>query len=156
MYWNSSFNNDFYFLAEGKTGVLDDASESDLDAHASSETDKVFAKFKKRIEFYPDQVVRYSRGGDPLFIAKEPLPSNIPNCEYCGGPRQFEFQIMPQMLSELKEHDLDWGVLLVYTCKESCIGDSINSYKKEYVFKQDVTGINLWYCKKNKVRLLYL
>ncbi|CAG9772438.1 unnamed protein product [Ceutorhynchus assimilis] len=126
--------------AEGKTGTLEEVSESDLDAHASLDMDKVFAKFKKRIEDYPDQVIRYSRGGEPLLIAKEPLPLNIPKCKHCGTKRQFEFQIMPQMLSVLKENIIDWGVLLIYTCKKSCIGESINEYKEEYVFRQDLTS----------------
>lgn len=112
----------------------------DLEAHASSENDKVFAKFKKRISHYPEQVIRYDRGGEPLYIAEKPLPTNIPDCEYCGVPREFEFQIMPQLLYELKEHDIDWGVLLVYTCRDSCKGESINSYKNEFVFRQDVSS----------------
>ncbi|XP_050298103.1 programmed cell death protein 2 [Anthonomus grandis grandis] len=129
--------------AEGKTGTLTDIEESDLDAHAATDSDKVFSKFKKKVSEYPDQVIRYSRGGQPLFIAKEPLPDSIPDCEYCGGPRQFEFQVMPQILSCLKEYELDWGVILVYTCKNSCVGDSINSYKREYVFKQDVSNTDV-------------
>jgi len=24
--------------------------------------------------------------------------TNIPNCQYCNGPRKFEFQVMPQLL----------------------------------------------------------
>lgn len=31
---------------------------------------------------------------------------NIPKCESCGGERQFEFQIMPQLLHYLKVDDL--------------------------------------------------
>ncbi|KAJ8963929.1 hypothetical protein NQ314_005258 [Rhamnusium bicolor] len=77
----------------------------------------------------------------PLWIAREPVPDNIPNCDYCGGPRRFEFQIMPQLLSILKENDLDWGVIAVYTCLDSCVAD--NSYKEEFVFKQDVELKNI-------------
>lgn len=121
---------------EGQTGTMSDASESDLDAHAESEKDKVFSKFKKRIDEYPEQIIRYKRGGTPLWIAKEPIPQSIPVCQYCGKERQFEFQIMPQVLTLLKENELDWGVIAVYTCKANCTTGA--NYKQEYVFKQDV------------------
>ncbi|XP_060527744.1 programmed cell death protein 2 [Cylas formicarius] len=124
--------------AEGRTGTLAGVSEYELDAHVSHSEDKIFSNFKKKISEYPDQVIRYCRGGQPLFIAKEPVPDAIPNCEYCGAKRQFEFQIMPQMITLLKEDSVDWGILLIYTCQNSCIGDSLYSYKKEFVFKQDI------------------
>ena len=31
---------------------------------------------------------------------------NVPKCESCGGERQFEFQIMPQLLHYLNVDDL--------------------------------------------------
>ena len=53
---------------------------------------------------------------------------------------QFLFQILPQLLSHLNVDklgtSLDWGILCVYTCKESCsIG---NHYVQEVIFKQDL------------------
>lgn len=120
---------------EGKTGPSD-LSDKDLEKFAVCESDKAFECFKKRIGDNNDQILRYKRGGEPLWIAKEPKPSGIPDCEYCGSPRQFEFQIMPQLFFILHENDLDVGVIVVYTCKNSCItGDN---YKKEFVFRQDV------------------
>ena len=122
---------------EGKTGVLSDVPTPDLESHVLGSEDKVFRDFRKRVSHNKDQVLRYERGGKPLWMAETPLPSLISNCEYCGGERQFEFQIMPQMLAVIKELTLDWGVLCVYTCKKSCnVGPN---YKCEYVFKQDVT-----------------
>ena len=67
----------------------------------------------------------------------------IPNCEICGYKRVFEFQIMPQLLSVLKldtslnEKSVDWGVLAVYTCENSCSNGS-KVYKPEFIWKQDV------------------
>lgn len=119
-----------------KNGTMENLSEDDLEAYAAPETDKVFQKFKRRIEYNPEQIIRYKRGGKPLWIASQPLPENIPNCEYCNSPRQFECQLMPQMLTLLKENDLDWGIVAVYTCNQSCT--DINGYKIEFVFKQDV------------------
>lgn len=113
-----------------------DVTEEELQAHVAIKKDKAFMRFKKKIQDYPDQILRYDRSGQPLWIAEEPLPFNIPRCKACGGERHFEFQIMPQLLSVLKESILDWGVLAVYTCSNSCTSDG---YKTEYIFKQDVS-----------------
>ncbi|CAH0561023.1 unnamed protein product [Brassicogethes aeneus] len=122
--------------SEGRTGTLNEIPESDLDAHATTDTDKAFSKFKKKISENPDQILRYQRNGKPLWIASEPIPVTIPECELCGSARQFEFQIMPQLLTMLKEDELDWGVIAIYTCNKSCMKNA--GYVKEYVFKQDV------------------
>ncbi|CAH1174151.1 unnamed protein product [Phaedon cochleariae] len=121
---------------EGKTGTMSHISESELEAHSAEEKDKTFLQFQKRTAQNPDQVIRYKRGGRPFWIARAPLPDKIPECEHCGGDRQFEFQIMPQMLTLLKETSLDWGVLVVFTCKNSCTDKG--GYREEFVFKQDV------------------
>ncbi|XP_018319898.1 programmed cell death protein 2 [Agrilus planipennis] len=122
---------------QNKVGTMAEVPETELHSYAEKDQDKEFLNFRDRISTQPDQVVRYERGGSPLYIAKDPKPNLIPECEVCGGPRQFEFQIMPQMLSMLKQYDLDWGVLLVYTCKASCTKEG---YKREFIFKQDVSG----------------
>lgn len=76
----------------------------------------------------------------PLWVSsdKQPKPTDIPACA-CGAPREFEFQIMPQLLFFLKvdskaKDALDWGTLVVYTCKESC-GDG-SKYAQEVVWVQ--------------------
>lgn len=40
------------------------------------------------------QVVRYSRGGSPLWISSQHIPSvqDVPPC-VCGAQRTFEFQV---------------------------------------------------------------
>lgn len=123
-------------VSEGRTGTLPESEEAELENHATCEKDKVFANFRKRVDCNPEQILRYERGGEPLWIASEPKPEAVPDCEQCGGPRQFEFQVMPQLLTVLKENELDFGVLLVYTCKRSC--SSQKTYSNEFVFKQDV------------------
>lgn len=122
---------------EGKTGTLSNIDTEELNQHAFVEKDKTFTKFKKQVEANPEQVLRYSRGGSPLWISDENLPKNIPDCEHCGSKRQFEFQIMPQLLTFLKEEDLDWGIILCYTCSQSCSG--VGDYKKEFIWKQDIS-----------------
>lgn len=116
--------------------TLNDVDVDDLQTHASIDNDKTFTRFRKRTEIDPEQILRYQRNGEPLWIANEPKPNEIPNCEYCGDCRQFEFQIMPQLLSLLNENDLDWGILAVYTCRNNCNAE--DCYKREFVFKQDV------------------
>lgn len=131
--------------ASGKTGELNDVSEKELDKYfgsAAATEDKVFQQFKKIISAEPDQVIRYQRGGEPLWIAnventvKSQL-EGLPSCTQCGGPRQFEFQIMPQMLVQLSDEHLDWGILAVYTCLRSC---QIEGYVEEHVVKQDIVA----------------
>lgn len=123
--------------AEGKSGCLNEVSDQELDRYTGITEDKTFLRFKKKIAADPEQIIRYDRGSDPLLISKYPVPENIPVCEYCGSERQFEFQIMPQMLTVLRENEIDWGMLFVYTCKRSCTDK--NGYKKEFIFKQDVS-----------------
>ncbi|XP_036330221.1 programmed cell death protein 2 [Rhagoletis pomonella] len=132
-------------VAAGKTGTLKDVADFELDKYASeSDTvdDKIFRKFKKVVNKDPDQILRYKRGGKPLWIAdvEQSIAEQlqIPNCEICGSERQFEFQIMPQMLNLLKDDHLDWGTLAVYTCSKSCPLPIGKGYAFEYIVKQDL------------------
>lgn len=115
--------------------------EDELRQYTETE-DEYFSNFKKRTAENPDQVMRYERGGEPLWIAGTNTigSASVPKCEQCGGERQFEFQIMPQLLGYLKCDTVDWGVLSVYTCKASCGTDG--KYYKEYVHKQDIVVEN--------------
>lgn len=110
--------------------------------HETEET-KVFQRFKKRIAPEPHQVVRYSRGGIPLWVSAQHLPSNedVPCCS-CGAKRIFELQVMPQLLNSLgvdsTEASIDWGTVAIFTCSLSC--DSEDDYRAEFVWKQDFTA----------------
>lgn len=124
-------------------GSLQNTDDVDLDLmrFANNKEDTLFLKFKNRIQSNPDQVIRYERGGSPLYISSLNHAQNIPKCEECKGDRQFEFQIMPQMLHHLKCEDsstsLDWGILAIFTCKRSCTPKA--GYASEYILKQDIT-----------------
>ncbi|XP_055685812.1 programmed cell death protein 2 [Lutzomyia longipalpis] len=124
---------------EGKAGEFKDVPEAELLKFANEE-DETFSHFKKTISQEPDQVLRYCRNGSPLWISSTNIPTSdaIPVCSLCNGERVFEFQIMPQILNYLGEDGmaLDWGVLAVYTCENSCEVDS--QYVREYLHKQDV------------------
>ncbi|EPX72731.1 programmed cell death protein [Schizosaccharomyces octosporus yFS286] len=88
--------------------------------------DTSFLKFQKRISRAPDQILRYyhSDSSEPLWCNKDGIPTNVPNCS-CGAKRILETQILSTLLTELNidhssENALDWGVLAIYTCSESC------------------------------------
>jgi len=79
-----------------------DISVDELQKVTSPE-DKQFCKFSSRIKRNPDQVLRYNRGGEPLWISSHHIPNkdDIPCCEYCGQHRQFEFQVSIESLHYL-------------------------------------------------------
>lgn len=104
---------------------------------SSYKSDKAFNKFKKRIAYQPEQILRYDKDGEPLWVSGESTikKADVPSCPQCGGPRSFEFQIMPQLLNDLGNETIDWGTLAVYTCKKSCSDGP--AYKKEFIWQQD-------------------
>ncbi|KAM9366432.1 programmed cell death protein 2 [Symphorus nematophorus] len=126
--------------------LADSLAETDLEEMAMHETEdnKVFQRFKKKIASEPYQVVRYSRGGSPLWVSPQHISSeqDIPPCT-CGAKRTFEFQVMPQLLNSLcvdsKGASIDWGTLAVYTCSASCNHD--DQYCPEFIWKQDFSSV---------------
>uniref|UniRef100_A0A8D3C987 MYND-type domain-containing protein n=1 Tax=Scophthalmus maximus TaxID=52904 RepID=A0A8D3C987_SCOMX len=117
-------------------------AETDLEEMAMCETqdNKVFQRFKKKIAQEPHQVLRYSRGGSPVWVSSQHIPSDqdIPPCT-CGAKRAFELQVMPQLLNSLcvdsTGASIDWGTLAIYTCSASCSHD--DQYCQEFIWKQD-------------------
>ncbi|XP_030576372.1 programmed cell death protein 2 isoform X2 [Archocentrus centrarchus] len=77
--------------------LAESLAETDLEEMALHETEdnKVFQRFKKKIAPEPHQVIRYSRGGSPLWVSSQHIPSeqDIPQCT-CGAKRTFEFQLL--------------------------------------------------------------
>ena len=107
-----------------------------------SKEDKELTKFSKQIKKNPLQVLRYGRGGKPLWMTSANIPkeNEIPNCGHCGASCIYEFQILPQVLNYLNLDDIaksmHLGILAIYTCSESCDGDP--AYKEEFIWKQDI------------------
>ncbi|KAF9978429.1 hypothetical protein BGZ73_002325 [Actinomortierella ambigua] len=137
--------------------------------------DKALQKFTERVQASgAEQCVRYEFPGTPLLFsfgdetAKTLLPAGashhskhtvpsahrIARCSGCGGPRAFEMQLMPNMLSMLqvssREHlseeeqaslktrkgaeqfnvGMEWGTVLVYSCAEDCFSKRKTKSKK--------------------------
>ncbi|NXB17938.1 PDD2L protein, partial [Rhagologus leucostigma] len=104
--------------------------------------DHTFHKFMKRISACPEQILRYSWGGQPLFITCPPanLEQGIPACSNCGSSRVFEFQLMPTLVSMLQsDSDLsvEFGTVIVYTCERSCWPTNHQTPLEEFVFVQE-------------------
>ncbi|XP_061397399.1 programmed cell death protein 2 [Musca vetustissima] len=136
-------------ISSGKAGQFQNLPESELEKYTSGceeVDDKDFRKFRKECAAAPRQVIRYMRKGAPLWIANKDkikdVLENIPACSICGTPREFEFQIMPQMLNYLQDSSLDWGVLAIYTCPNSCPLPGGKGYTEEFVIKQDIVVDN--------------
>ncbi|NXG51957.1 PDD2L protein, partial [Psilopogon haemacephalus] len=121
------------------------AGEGDGEKYEKSEVkgrDQTFHKFMKRVSVCPEQILRYSRGGQPLFITCPPanIDKGIPACSNCGGSRVFEFQLMPALVSMLQsDSDLsvEFGTVLVYTCERSCWPTNHQTPLEEFIFVQE-------------------
>jgi len=118
--------------------------EKDLRKLESQKVDETFAHFRERIDREPEQVIRYDIGKTPLWVssANAATQGNIPRCPACGSERQFEFQVLPQMINylgvETTMDSIDFGTLCVYTCARNCVEGE--AYKEEFVWKQDFSS----------------
>merc|ERR1719320_1932104 len=127
-------------------GGGDTATSKELEeAEAGQEEDVACEKFRLRVARAGDQVIRYERGGSPLLCTSSPALGLPPPCELCGALRIFEFQVMPQLLFELKlgldaDSCLDWGSIYIYSCSSSC---DVEGYVKEYFQLRQFSRINL-------------
>ncbi|CAM9472794.1 unnamed protein product, partial [Ectocarpus fasciculatus] len=136
------------YVPEGDEDEDEDLTQNDYDKAIGAEsTDPTYIKFLARVRRGgADQVLRYTqpRSGVPGPIPR-PLPvatgsamdaDSIPPCECCGSARQFEFQIMPQLLFYL--NDIDWNSVDIYTCSANCspLDLPTSAYKQEFVHLQ--------------------
>lgn len=120
------------------------AEQDAEDIDGSLGEDSAFKRFGKIIALNPEQIIRYDRGGVPL-LSTDYAPSMpvIPPCSLCGCSRNFEMQIMPNLLAligvDRLGNSIDWATLLLYTCSKNCpIPD--HGYAEEFVVKQDFSG----------------
>lgn len=113
--------------------------------------DFMFHKFMKRLSLCPEQCIRYQWNGSALFNSSP--TSKLPNaCCHCGGEVVFELQLTPALINHLKfphqtESVIEFGTVLVYTCKQSCWDETV-SYRIEHVLVQPDPDHHLF--KKNQ------
>ncbi|XP_030587283.1 programmed cell death protein 2-like isoform X2 [Archocentrus centrarchus] len=106
--------------------------------------DAIFSRFMKTISACPQQILRYCRGGKPLFISEPPsnMAQLVPACSSCGESRTFELQLMPALVSLLQWEggstgvELEFGTVLVYTCTSSCWTSGSALAVEEFCFIQ--------------------
>ncbi|XP_043590851.1 programmed cell death protein 2 [Bombus pyrosoma] len=132
-------------VQKGEAGIFQNEDmPNELLNMVNEKEDKLFSTFLSTVDKYPHQILRYDRGGNILYISEESKINDIPRCSECNGERQFEFQIMPQLLNFLDLGNplkcIDWGILAVFTCIKSCVPK--NGYSKEYIWKQDIIENN--------------
>ena len=135
-------------LEDGEGGGGEEKYEKTRARHG----DAVFSRFMKRISLCPQQILRYCRGGKPLFISEPPsnMAQVVPACGSCGGSRTFELQLMPALVSLLQRMDggaeaqLEFGTVLVYTCRNSCWTAGSRSAVEEFCFVQTDPDQNLF------------
>lgn len=113
--------------------------------------DAAFRRFMKRVSRCPQQLLRYRWAGEPLYLSDPParMERGVPTCGGCGGPRTFEFQLMPALVSLLRPGasggpasdppgPLEFGTVLVFTCRGSCWPPGSGApVQEEFVFFQD-------------------
>ncbi|KAJ8920420.1 hypothetical protein NQ315_005286 [Exocentrus adspersus] len=106
-------------VQEGDTGF--EKYEKSNPAHG----DKMFHHFLSKVQANSGQILRYCRESNPLLLY--PLQDLPKKCQYCQGELVFEFQLIPTIISKLKLVTdpkpcarLEFGTILVYTCKKSC------------------------------------
>jgi pre-rRNA-processing protein TSR4 len=103
--------------------------------------DPFFLAFSVTTSFNPEQVLRYYKVTDakPLWYHRgDRLTTAVPVCPHCQSVRYLEFQITTQLLNflgqdPLAETALDFGVINIYSCSQSCV---VEGYASEYVYAQ--------------------
>ena len=111
-------------MIDPKTNIIisgsNDSTGSFANEEDGTEVDPILIEYNERISRVPDQILRYSLGGEPLL--QDPLEINVPPCPFCNSPRIFEFEIIPTIIYLLAPNndEMDFGPILVYTCSNDC------------------------------------
>lgn len=115
-----------------------------LDPTNKINIEKEFLNFQIVLEKCPDQCIRWQWKGLPLWCTSKYLPGNlkenlqkfkglltkneminksIPVCSKCKNPCAFEFQILPTIIYQLFEKNVegfDFSSVFIFTCSSSC------------------------------------
>ncbi|KAG8887536.1 hypothetical protein FRB98_009442 [Tulasnella sp. 332] len=164
------------------------------EAYESTAGDVIFQRFARRVSNEAQQCVRYELSGVPLPFQADSVyerlfpgiekdstamspgtatgpaserrydPQSIPACPFCGCPRVFECQLMPNILNVLKSchtsagtkervqpsragramHEdvmpgMEWGTCMVFSCRDDCrIEDHHNRKEVDECWREEV------------------
>lgn len=129
-----------------------------------SDEDRILRGFQDRLRRLPRQVVRYARGGMPLWSIPDKKKKakhfwNVPNCECCQQPRTFECQVLPSILETLEvdkyvgndnnnndrglddmlSDGINFGSIAIFTCSNpSCRSSNDNNAEPYVVIQKSV------------------
>lgn len=109
----------------GGTGGKAEADRDMYEQEMPSHGDEYFHKLVTVIQNNPGQILRYCRESDkpPVFLG--PFKEKVKPCKSCGGENVFEMQLLPSMvhklmIPEVEGSPIEFGTVLIYTCKQSC------------------------------------
>lgn len=131
-----------YALDRSEERVFDEWSKE------QGERDDVFSKFRGFANENKGHVVRHAFGGEPLWFCSPGRPNGgPPPCPNCGGPRVFELQVQPQLITLVADGSgrqgewdlarrLDFGTVCVFVCAASCDAPEGVRYVEEHVVVQ--------------------
>jgi hypothetical protein len=136
---------------------------------SASQVSKVFKQFQKRYQMNEGQVIRYHRGGEPLFYGADAVYQTLMDtntsllerrCTRCRQPLQFEVQLMPSLLNYLKlksdgELNMEWACIFVYTCAAECYSQFESLEQVEAMMKKAESGIYVDWCEEAGVFVQY-
>ncbi|KAF3792531.1 Programmed cell death protein 2-like [Nymphaea thermarum] len=139
----------------------------DYEYDRALDVDRTYMKFKKRLDLYPEQCLRYSYGGKPLLASDQLQEPGC--CSLCGGPRHYEMQLMPPLLYFLKEGSeasgavcpteyWNWMTVIVYTCSKSCFlhADLVDHEDEQWIVVEEATLIQYEGSLQGSARLVGL
>jgi pre-rRNA-processing protein TSR4 len=99
----------------------EDIGEDEMENENKSTRDVAFDTLRWFSNFHlKSPVVRYCRGGRPLWYSDKERPLIVIEKCPCGVQRTFECQVLPQMASVIKDENVEFGSIYVYTCPNSC------------------------------------
>lgn len=141
---NNMATEELYELMEGgdesageeKISQEEDDDDDDLEEIAEGNRDKdvSFDVFKWHSSFTAKcPVIRYCRNSCPLWYSDKERPQFNPGACRCGAIRNFEFQVLPQIIPAIGNLELDFGSIYVFTCPAHC---EINEIVQEESFYQ--------------------
>ena len=115
----------------------------DFDDMEPRDEDNDFLIYKKNLVNDPEHVLRYcfDHRTVPLDYSKYGKidKDQVEDCIYCGSKKFFECQINNNLLNYVDElGDLDWGIVVLYSCSKSCFKDNIDYYEETIKIQKEV------------------